>query len=103
MNGKQAKRLRKAVKLLGLPEKSIYKEGKDSLWGSFPYIENTVLVDGKKLNKVLNKAKNPKVKTILNGSHWYRKYLRYFPGKPIKLELCERQVYQQMKKKLMVS
>jgi hypothetical protein len=99
LNGKQAKRLRKQVKALNLPEKTTYTEGVQNLWGPLPYIEGTRVVDGNELKKRLKGAKNPKWQTILTSRTWYQRFVRYLPGKPIKMELCERQVYQQMKKK----
>ena len=97
MNGKQAKRLRKQVKMLGLPEKTTYEAHEDSFWGPLPYKEGTTIVDGVELRKRLKGVKNVKWQTILTGSHWYQRFIRYIPGKPIVLALCERQVYQQMK------
>jgi len=99
MNSKRAKQLRRQVKTLGLPKEATYTEERKALWGSFPYIKNTTVIDRIKLGLAFRKTTDRKIKTILNGSHWYRKYLRYISGKPIKLALCERQVYQQMKKK----
>jgi hypothetical protein len=102
LNGKQAKRLRKQVKSLGLPEKTAYGQTNTSFWGPLPYKEGTTVVDGDALRKRLKGVKNPKWQTILTGSHWYQRFVRYVAGKPRELALCERQVYQQMKKKFSV-
>ena len=99
MNGKKARKLRKAAKMLKLSEKPVYTQGKDNLWGPLPYIKGTRVVDGEELNKRLRGAKNPKWQTILTSGTWYQRFVRYVAGKPIELDICERQVYQQMKKK----
>lgn len=83
--------------MLGLPEKTTYKVGEPEFWGPLPYIEGTRIVDGEELRKRLKGVKNPKWQTILTSQTWYQRFIRYIPGKPTTLELCERQVYQQMK------
>jgi methionine synthase I (cobalamin-dependent) len=105
MNGKKAKQLRRLAEAAGAPEETVYKTDKEAppVWGSFPYIKNTEVIDGTKLKKAMSKTRNPKVVSLAvnagMGTTKLRKYLRYIPGYPRKLGICTRMIYQGLKKK----
>lgn len=86
------------------PVDTIYEESADSVWGFLPYVKDsdgkpTNVVDRTKLKKSLNKISNAKWKTEFEKSKGYFKLLRYVPGRPVKLDLCERHIYQGLKRK----
>ena len=106
MNAKKAKQLRKTAKLAGAPVDTVYKDSADSVWGPLPKIKGadgklTDVIDRDRLSQALQKVKNPKFKsiTLKTGAKGTKieKELRYVPGIPTKLGVCERMVYKQLK------
>jgi hypothetical protein len=109
MNGKRAKQLRRDAAIAGLSEQTVYENRTAGvIWGSLPYLKDankkdTDIVDSKKLNKALNKISNPKFQRVLVnaglGATKYIRFLRYSPGIPLKMDLCQRKLYQGLKAK----
>ena len=107
MNAKKAKQLRKTAKLAGAPVDTVYKDSADSVWGPLPTRQTEDgkaipgTVDKVRLNRALQKISAPKFKsiTLKTGAKGTKieKELRYVPGVPTKLGVCERMVYKQLK------
>ena len=107
MNAKKAKQLRKTAKLAGAPVDTVYKDSADSVWGPLPTRQTEDgkaipgTVDKFKLNKALQKISAPKFKniTLKTGFNSTRieKELRYVPGIPTQLGVCERMIYKHLK------
>lgn len=100
MNLKIAKRLRKLIPALNTDmvhyntsEKYCIPEQvhKNSLWGLLPRNKETMKVDWKRFEKY--KVYNPKFR-----GQGLKKEVRYIVGIPLRLEMCPKKVYKDLKK-----